>query len=91
MRIAWFHVISELEQSGITLRSQAEVAEVSLGTIYYWKSGGEPKYRNGEMLLNLYANTFGVEPPRVTSLSTSRAPVMTTAPVFQATASSTAW
>lgn len=70
MRVSWFRVISDLEQRGVTLRSQADTAGVSLGTIYYWKTGGEPKYANGERLLGLYTNTLGIEPPRLTSPST---------------------
>lgn len=69
-RVAWFRVISDLEQRGVTLRSQAETAQVSLGTIYYWKSGGEPKYLHGERLLGLYTDTLGIEPPRLTQAST---------------------
>ena len=70
MRVAWFKVITELENRGITLRSQAEELEVSLGTLYYWKSGGEPKYIHGERLLGIYTNVVGVEPPRITHPST---------------------
>lgn len=67
MRVDWFTVVAELEQRGVTMRSQAVSAEVSLGTIYYWKSGGEPKYRNGQLLLDLYMHQVGKEPPTITS------------------------
>lgn len=70
MRVAWFKVITELEQQGVTLRSQAEEAEVSLGTLYYWKQGGEPKYVNGERLIGMYTDIVGREPPRITAAST---------------------
>ena len=70
MRFAWFKVITELEARGLTLRSQAETLQVSLGTLYYWKSGGEPKYIHGEQLLGLYTDVVGVEPPRITYAST---------------------
>lgn len=89
MRVCWFRVIADLEQRGVTLRSQADTAGVSLGTIYYWKQGGEPKYRNGELLLDLYANTLGVEPPRITAATTARRVTFDTPAVFQVTASST--
>jgi len=69
-RVAWFRVIADLEQRGITMRSQADFAGVSLGTIYYWKSGGEPKYHSGERLIGLYTETIGIEPPRLTMPST---------------------
>jgi lambda repressor-like predicted transcriptional regulator len=69
-RVAWFRVIADLEQRGITLRSQADIAGVSLGTIYYWKTGGEPKYLNGERLLGAYTEFLGIEPPRLTMPST---------------------
>lgn len=67
MRVDWFTVVAELEQRGVTMRSQAISAEVSLGTIYYWKSGGEPKYRNGQLLLDLYMHQVGKEPPTLAS------------------------
>jgi len=68
--VAWFRVIADLEQRGITLRSQADAVGVSIGAIYYWKQGGEPKYRSGERLLGLYVETLGIEPPRLTLPST---------------------
>ena len=63
MQVRWFQVIEDLERVGVSLRSQALTAGVSLGTIYYWKSGGEPKYRNGHRLLDLYMLQVGNEPP----------------------------
>ena len=93
MRVGWFKVITELENRGVTLRSQAETLDVSLGTLYYWKSGGEPKYIHGEKLIMLYADVVGVEPPRLTAGSTGgpspSRPPSAYRPV-QATASSTA-
>jgi hypothetical protein len=52
------------------MRSQADLVGVSLGTIYYWKSGGEPKYHSGERLIGIYTETIGIEPPRLTMPST---------------------
>ena len=63
MKVDWFRAISELEQAGITLRSQAITARVSLATIYYWKTGGQPKWYNGNLLLDLYMHQTGREPP----------------------------
>lgn len=70
MRISWFHVISGLEGNGLTLRSQATELGVSLGTVYYWKSGGEPRWTHGNMLLNLYATRVSSEFPEATIGST---------------------
>jgi len=69
-RVAWFRVIADLELRGVTLRSQAEAAGFSVGTIYYWKAGGEPRYASGERLIGLYTETIGIEPPRLTMPST---------------------
>lgn len=63
LRVNWFTVIDELERLGVSMRSQAIHADVSLATVYYWKSGGEPKYRNGQQLLDLYMHQVGKEPP----------------------------
>lgn len=67
LRVDWFTVVADLERIGVTMRSQAISAEVSLGTIYYWKAGGEPKYRNGQLLLDLYMHQVGKEPPTLAS------------------------
>jgi hypothetical protein len=70
MRVDWFQVITQLEAQGVTLRSQATICGVAPGTVYYWKTGGEPKYRNGAMLLDLYAGAVSTGYPTVTSPST---------------------
>jgi hypothetical protein len=74
LQIDWPTVIDDLERAGVSLRSQAVTVEVSLGTIYYWRSGGEPKYRNGRMLLNLYERHVGNEAP-IVSRFTQTTPV----------------
>lgn len=64
MRIDWFRVIVELEDVGISMRSQAVTAEVSLASIYNYKSGGsEPRWTSGQLLLDLYMEKIGKEPP----------------------------
>jgi len=70
VKISWFHVITRLEAQGVTLRSQAEAADVALGTVYYWKSGGEPRWTHGNILLNLYATRVSSEFPEATIGST---------------------
>lgn len=61
MRIDWFTVIAQLERQGVTQRSQADLLGVSRGTIAYWKSGGEPKFHAGIVLLHLYNNHVTTE------------------------------
>ncbi|MEK9736232.1 MAG: hypothetical protein VW362_01320 [Candidatus Nanopelagicales bacterium] len=68
--IVWFRVIADLEQRGLTLRSQADAVGVSVGAVYYWKQGGEPKHAHGERLLALYMDTLRIQPPRATLAST---------------------
>lgn len=70
MRIDWFAVITQLEAQGVTLRSQANAAGVAPATVYYWKTGGEPKYRNGALLLDVYATRVSTGYPVVTRPST---------------------
>lgn len=92
MQINWQQVIDDLERVGVSIRSQAVEVDVSLGTMYYWKSGGEPKYRNGRLLLNLYEQRVGLEPPRASSTGrTMGLPVVVTpmSTSYQATARST--
>jgi hypothetical protein len=67
LKVNWFSVIDELEERGVSMRSMAIHSQVSLGTIYYWRAGGEPKYRNGHMLLDLYMRQVGKEPPLATT------------------------
>ena len=59
MRVDWFRVITDLERAGVSLRAQSSAADVSLGTVAYWKNGGQPKHYNGQLLLHLYSRTFG--------------------------------
>lgn len=66
-RVVWFQVISELERYGITLRSVSLHCEVALGTVYNWKAGAEPKHYHGELLVALYIEKIGKEPPMVVS------------------------
>ena len=54
MRVDWFQVITQLEAQGVTLRSQANTVGVAPGTVYYWKTGGEPRHYTGAKLLDLY-------------------------------------
>jgi len=68
MRTNWRRVIDDLSEAGITLPSQANHAEVSLGTIYYWRNGGQPKYDAGQRLIDLYTRRLGIEPPIQTTL-----------------------
>ena len=68
MRTNWRRVIDDLDGVGVTLRSQADRAEVSLGTIYYWRQGGEPRHYNGQRLLDLYCIRLGHDAPLQTTL-----------------------
>lgn len=71
MRVNWFKVIDDLERCGVSLRSQAVQIEVSLGSVYYWKNGGEPRYSHGSKLLDLYMRQVGNEPPLQSTICSS--------------------
>jgi hypothetical protein len=70
LRIDWFQVIAQLEAQGITLRTQAGACGVAPGTIYYWKTGGEPRYNTGAKLLDLYGECISSGYPTLTLPST---------------------
>jgi hypothetical protein len=70
-RVHWSLVITELSEAGIDLRAQARRAQVSLGTVYYWRQGGQPKHHNGQMLLDLYVRETGKPPPIQTTLTST--------------------
>lgn len=91
MQVDWFRVINELEQAGVTLRAQADAADVVLGTVYYWKTGGEPKHRNGRLLIALYEEQTGREAPLKSTGGgdTYRSPVYIPRPQLQTTTPST--
>lgn len=91
MQVDWFRVIVELEQAEVSMRAMSVEADVALGTIAYWKNGGEPKFRNGQMLINLYMRRTGREPPLKQSSGSSgyTSPVIMPQPPFQATLAST--
>ena len=70
LRVDWFQVITQLEAQGVTLRSQANTVGVAPGTVYYWKTGGEPRYYTGSKLLDLYAGRISTGYPVLTLPST---------------------
>lgn len=70
MRIDWFRVITALEAEGLTLRSQADYVGVAPGTVYYWKSGGEPRHHTGTVLLQLYSCHIASDYPTLQTPST---------------------
>lgn len=63
MRIFWTKVISDLESRGVRRPTIALACEVSIGTVYNWAAGFEPRYHNGARLLELYVEQVGNEPP----------------------------
>ncbi len=70
-RVHWSRVITELSEAGVDLRAQARRAGVSLGTVYYWRQGGEPKYYNGDRLLYLYTTRLEKSPPMQATLAST--------------------
>lgn len=69
--IDWFRVISDLERSGLTLRSQADAVRVSAATVHYWKSGGEPRYSHGQIMVSLYIARTNQPLPLQSTLSST--------------------
>ncbi len=59
MRVDWFQVIADLRRCGYHNSSVAEVVGVARSTILYWGQGGEPKYTDGERLVEFWSRATG--------------------------------
>ncbi|QDY47289.1 hypothetical protein DUW70_01420 [Stenotrophomonas maltophilia] len=58
-RIDWFRLLDELARAGVPVSSVAQHMSVPRSTILGWKQGAEPKYRDGELLLDLWMAMTG--------------------------------
>lgn len=67
LRIDWFRTVTDLQQAGVPLRVQASLTDCGIATVYGWKSGSEPRYRDGYVLIELYHRTLDRHPPLIES------------------------
>lgn len=58
-RIDWFRLIDDLARAGVPVSSVAQHMNAPRSTILGWKQGAEPKYRDGELLLDLWMAMTG--------------------------------
>lgn len=61
IRTDWFRVLADLQRAGIDMARVSRLIDVPVGTIRYWKQGGEPSHAAGHALLELWAETCGQE------------------------------
>lgn len=58
-RVDWFGVLLALQRHGIPTASVADQLRIPRSTILGWKQGAEPKHRDGEALVSLWASVTG--------------------------------
>lgn len=59
-RVNWFQVLEDLRRKGIPVASVAKHIGVPKGTVMGWKNdGAEPKYLDGQMLVDLWVGVTG--------------------------------
>lgn len=59
LRIDWFQVITSLGRAGYSLSAVASAIRVPKGTLTGWKQGAEPRYSDGERLVQLWCQITG--------------------------------
>lgn len=62
-RVDWFAVLLDLQRQGIPTSSVAGLLRIPKSTILGWKQGAEPKYADGESLIELWVRVM-VRPSR---------------------------
>lgn len=76
-RIDWFRVLADLQRAGVPVKSVATMLRIPRSTMVGWRQGAEPKFVDGERLLQLWSGLTGrqqAEAPRVgATLSAQRA------------------
>lgn len=58
-RVDWFRLLDDLSRRGVSMGGVADYIGVPRSTIVGWKQGAEPKYRDGELLLDLWIAKTG--------------------------------
>jgi hypothetical protein len=64
-RIDWFRVLTDLKYAGVPINSVAMMIRVPHGTVKGWKDGAEPKYADGEKLIEFWVQITGRLPDTV--------------------------
>ena len=67
-RIDWFRVITMVLRGGYSIQSAADAIGVARTTLIGWKQGAEPRYSEGERLVQLWVD--------VTALDRQKLPVV---------------
>ena len=66
MIVDWFRVICDLTRAGWSESRIAAAIHVPKSTLVGWKQGSEPRYRDGQALLDLWSketHSFAASPP----------------------------
>lgn len=58
-RVDWFRVLADLRYAGIDTKSVARMICVPAATVFGWKQGAEPKYADGERLIEFWLQVLG--------------------------------
>lgn len=57
-RVDWFRVITDMSRAGYSAHVVANVIGVARTTLIGWKQGAEPRYTEGERLVDLWCRTL---------------------------------
>lgn len=57
-RIDWFRVLIDLNRAGLPTSAVSQQLAIPLTTILGWKQGAEPRYADGESLLELWGRVL---------------------------------
>lgn len=69
-RIDWFKVVTEVLRCGYSIQSAAEEIGVARTTLFGWRQGAEPRYSEGERLVQLWCRTTGEDRADIPMCST---------------------
>lgn len=58
-RVDWFRVLHELQVNGMPIQSAARHIGLSHSTVLGWRTGSEPRYGDGELLIALWVKVTG--------------------------------
>lgn len=58
-RIDWFRVLVDLNRAGLPTSALEQQLGIPRTTILGWKQGAEPRYADGESLLDLWGRALG--------------------------------
>ncbi|UWX04609.1 hypothetical protein H1235_07960 [Pseudoxanthomonas sp. NC8] len=56
-RIDWFRVLADLQRAGVPMQSLSRLLHIPYSTIAGWRQGSEPKFIDGERLLQAWVGS----------------------------------